>query len=67
MWPRREFLHTRARKSPSMQASVGYDSVLAESISLSNKANIAWIVAKVRKDTRPEPIGEGQKDWRPVP
>lgn len=28
MWPRREFLHTLARKSPTMQASVGYDSAL---------------------------------------
>lgn len=27
MWPTEEFLHTSARKSPTMQASVGYDSV----------------------------------------
>ncbi len=51
-----------------MQASVGYDSVLTESISLSSsKAIIAWIVVMVRKDICPEPFGEGQKDWRPVP
>lgn len=43
----------------TMQASVGYDSVLTESISLSSKAIIAWIVVMVRKDIRPEPFGEG--------
>lgn len=27
MWPMQEFLHTCARKSPTMQARVEYDSV----------------------------------------
>ena len=59
MWPMEEFLHTSARKSPTMQASVVYDSALTESIQLSNKAIIAWIVVMVRKDICPEPFGEG--------
>jgi hypothetical protein len=59
MWPMQGSLHTCARKSLTMQASVEYDSVYAESILLSSKAIIAWIVTKVRKDICPEPFGEG--------
>lgn len=66
MWPMRESLHTRARKSPTMQARVEYDSVDSRKhTAVRRKAVTLYQAVEVRKDICPEPVGEGLKGLAP--